>query len=185
VAAAGVRPTAAASARWRIWEILGALARAELRRLDTAFEGSILLDAYLVDLATATGAVSALRPIIAAARRRCGRARVGLEANAVRRLVPYLASLADVVDDVLALTTPAGNDAEDVATLLNAVGRPGARVIRKTGVLPTDLLELAWREPERWRRQQPLLVVDWAAAPPLTGLRRAALAAAVRAVGGE
>jgi hypothetical protein len=54
-AAFGVSPLAAASAGGRPWEALLVLLRAELRRLPREFRGALVVDAYLVDLATATG----------------------------------------------------------------------------------------------------------------------------------
>ena len=50
----------AASAGGRPWEALLVLLRAELRRLPRSYPGTLVVDAYLVDLATATGRIGVI-----------------------------------------------------------------------------------------------------------------------------
>ena len=58
-----------------------------------------------------------------------------------------------------------------------------ATLMVKTGVLPSELLELAWNEPERWTHGLGPLVVHWPGSPDLRGVHDAALARARSAAG--
>ena len=104
-AAFGLSPLGAASAGGRPWEALLVMLRAELRRLPRAYRGSLVVDAYLVDLATATGHVAAIEAALDDLHSYCPNARIGLEVNAVSRLVPHIPTVASRLDVVVALGT--------------------------------------------------------------------------------
>jgi len=55
--------------------------------------------------------------------------------------------------------------------------------VAKTGVLPRELLELAWDEPVRWTGVDERLAVHWPGAPGLRGAHRDALEQALVAAG--
>jgi hypothetical protein len=178
-AAFGVSPVAAASAAGRPWEALLVLMRAELARIPRTFRGALVVDAYLVDLATATGNVT---PIVAALddlRATCPDARIGIEVNAVSRLVPHAPALAARLDLVVALTTPANPRLDALRELLDE----RTELVAKTGVLPRELLEIAWDGPSRWTGAEGRLVVHWPGAPGLRDAHRTALEQAAAAAG--
>lgn len=179
LAAFGISPLAAASAAGRPWEALLVLLRAELRRLPRTFAGALVVDAYLVDLATATGNLAPIRAALDDLRDHCPDARVGIEVNATSRLVPHAPALADRLDLVVALTTPANPRLGALRELLDE----GTELVAKTGVLPSELLELAWDEPARWTGVDERLVVHWPGAPGLRAAHRAALDLAFVAAG--
>ena len=145
-AAFGVSPLRAASAAHRPWEALLVLLRAELRRLPREYRGALVVDAYLVDLATATGNIEVVIAALEDLRGYCPDARVGIEVNASSRLVPHLPALAAQLDVVIALGTTSESSLTPLRELLPA----SAELIVKTGVLPRELLEIAWDEPDRW-----------------------------------
>jgi predicted dehydrogenase/nucleoside-diphosphate-sugar epimerase len=177
-AAFGVSPLRAASAGGRPWEALLVLLRAELARLPRTYTGALVVDAYLVDLATATGNIGPIVDALDDLRAGCPGARVGVEVNAARRFAAHVPALASRLDLVVALGTPSGDGVPRVRELL----RSGTEVVVKTGVLPRELLELAWDEPTRWTADG-RLVVHWPGAPGLRDAHRAALAAATLAAG--
>ena len=107
-AAFGVSPLGAATAGGRPWEALLVLMRAELRRLPRNYRGALVVDAYLVDLATATGNMAAIGAALDDLRAYCPEARIGIEVNAADRLVPHVAAVASRLDLVVALGTPTG-----------------------------------------------------------------------------
>jgi predicted dehydrogenase/nucleoside-diphosphate-sugar epimerase len=178
-AAFGVAPLAVASVTGRPWEALLVLLRAELRRLPREFSGALVVDAYLVDLATATGNLQVVQAALDDLRSYCGDARVGIEVNATTRLVPHIAGLAPHLDLVVALGTTTESSVAPLRELLPA----STELIVKTGVLPRELLEIAWDEPDRWTRGASRLVVHWPGAPVLRGVHADALARAKRAAG--
>ncbi len=178
-AAFGVSPLAAASAGGRPWEALLVLMRAEMRRLPREFSGALVVDAYLVDLATATGNTQVVRAALDDLRSYCANARVGIEVNATARLVPHIAGLAPRLDLVVALGTTTESSIAPLRELLPQ----SVELIVKTGVLPRELLEIAWDEPDRWTRGQSRLVVHWPGAPDLRAVHADALARAKRAAG--
>jgi len=178
-AAFGVSPLAAASAGGRPWEALLVMLRAELRRLPRTYSGALVVDAYLVDLATATGNIQVVRAAIDDLRSYCRGARVGIEVNATSRLVPHVPELASRLDLVVALGTTTEASVAPLRELLPA----SAELIVKTGVLPRELLEIAWDEPDRWTRGAGRLVVHWPGAPTLRAVHADALARAKRAAG--
>lgn len=178
-AAFGVSPLGAASAAGRPWEALLVLLRAELRRIPRAYRGSLVVDAYLVDLATATGNIHVINAALDDLRSYCANARVGIEVNASSRIVPHLPALASQLDLVVALGTTTEASMAPLRELLPA----STELIVKTGVLPRELLGIAWDEPDRWTRGTSRLVVHWPGAPGLRGVHADALARAKRAAG--
>jgi predicted dehydrogenase/nucleoside-diphosphate-sugar epimerase len=179
VAAFGVSPLRAASHAGRPWEALLVLLRAEARRLSHSYRGTLVVDAYLVDLATATGHVDALRAAIDDLRSRCPQARVGIEANAVSRLIPHAPLLGSQIDMVIAL----GSADPGRLVPLNELLPSTVEVVTKTGPLPRELLEVAWDDPERWTHGRGRLVVHWPGAPGLRAAHEASLQYALRAAG--
>jgi hypothetical protein len=177
-AAFGVSPLGAATAGGRPWEALLVLMRAELRRLPRAYRGTLVVDAYLVDLATATGNISTIGSALDDLRSFCPEARIGLEVNATERLVPHVAAVASRLDVVVALGTPAGAQLDALREML----ADRTELVVKTGVLPRELLELAWDEPARWTTDG-RLVVHWPGAPGLRDAHRDALEQATLAAG--
>jgi predicted dehydrogenase/nucleoside-diphosphate-sugar epimerase len=179
-AAIGVSPRRAATTGGRPWEALLVLMRAELARVPRTYHGALVVDAYLVDLATATGDVAPIADALDDLRAACPNARVGVEVNATARLAPHVPALASQLDLVVALGTPAGGGVDRVRELL----APATELVVKTGVLPRELLERAWDEPERWSPEG-RVVVHWPGAPGLRAAHRDALAAATLAAGLE
>ncbi len=178
-AAFGVSPIGAASAAGRPWEALLVLLRAELCLLPRTYRGTLVVDAYLVDLATATGMVHVINAALDDLRSHCANARVGIEANASSRLVPHLPALSPQLDAIVALGTTTESSLGPLRELLPA----STELIVKTGVLPRELLEIAWDEPDRWTRGSSRLVVHWPGAPQLRRVHQDALARAKRAAG--
>lgn len=178
-AAFGVSPGGAASAARRPWEALLVMLRAELRRLPRSFAGSLVVDAYLVDLATATGHVGAIESALDDLRSHCPNARIGLEVNATSRFVPHLPTLASRLDLVVALGTMSLDGIAPVRELLHS----SCELVVKTGVLPRELLEVAWEQPERWTAGEMRLVVHWPGAPTLRRVHADATTRARRAAG--
>jgi hypothetical protein len=136
------------------------------------------VDAYLVDLATATGHIDAIGAALDDLRAGCPGARVGIEVNATGRLVPQVAAIASNLDVVVALGSPAGTQLSALRELLPST----TELVVKTGVLPRELLELAWDEPERWSPAD-RLVVHWPGAPGLRDAHRDATEQAAVAAG--
>jgi len=101
--------------------------------------------------------------------------------NASSRLVPHIPALAAQLGVVVALgtTRPAS-----LAPLREALPSHVELVV-KTGVLPRELLEIAWDEPERWTQGLGRLVVHWPGAPALRAVHAAAVLEARRAAGLE
>ncbi len=190
-AAFGVSPRGALSAGGRSWEALLVLMRAELGRISRAYTGALVVDAYLVDLATATGNIAIVEAAIEDLRARCKNARVGVEVNASARLVPHLSALASKLDIVVALGTTRPDCLASYRELLPA----SVELVVKTGVMPRELLEIAWDEPHRWTHPSDQsvaagsdsgrLVVHWPGVPGLRAIHRTALAAARRSAGLE
>ncbi len=177
-AATGLAPLRAASAVDRPWEALLVLLRAELRRLPRAYRGTVVVDAYLVDLATANDHVAPMAAAIADIRGRLPGARVGLEVNAVGRFVPHVPALPPL-DIVVALATPAGTALDALREALPET----TEVVLKTGTVPVEVSEVAAARPELWHSGDGRrLVVDWAGAG-LADARRADLDAARAASG--
>jgi len=165
-ASLGIRLGRALSAHSRSWEALLVLLRAELRRLDRATRACIVVDAYLVDLATATGSFDPIRAALTAIRDRCPSARVGLEANAAGRLAPWLPRLERHRDVLVALGSTRPESLAPVRDLLP----DSVELVVKTGVVPGEVAALAWEEPERWAGSGHRLVVPWNGAPRLRDL---------------
>ena len=99
--------------------------------------------------------------------------------NATSRLVPHLPALASRLDLVVALGTTNEASVAPVRELLPS----SAELIVKTGVLPRELLKIAWDEPDRWTRGTGRLVVHWPGAPALRGVHEDALNRAKHAAG--
>ncbi len=178
-AAFGVSPMGAASAGGRPWEALLVLLRAELRRLPRSYPGTLVVDAYLVDLATATGRIGVISAALDDLRAYCTNARVGIEVNAAARLVPQIPAIASKLDVVVALGTTRPTSLAPLRELLP----DSVELVVKTGVLPRELLEIAWDAPERWTGGEGRLVVHWPGAPGLRAVHGDALARAKRAAG--
>ena len=178
-AALGVSPRHAASSGGRAWEALLALLRAELARVPRGYAGALVVDAYLVDLATATGNQRVIAAALEDLRSARPRAQVGIEVNAAARLVAHLPALASQLDLVVALGTMRRSSLEQVRELLPS----SVEVVVKTGVLPRELLDIAWNEPERWTHGAGRLVVHWPGSPALREVHDAALSEAKRAAG--
>jgi predicted dehydrogenase/nucleoside-diphosphate-sugar epimerase len=178
-AALGVSPLGAAAAAGRPWEALLVLLRAELRRIPRAFRGTLVVDAYLVDLATATGNIQPIEAALDDIRRYCCNAKIGVEVNAAARLAPYVPAIASQLDVVVALGTTRTASLQELREALS----DSAELIVKTGVLPRELLEMAWDEPERWTGGQGQLVVHWPGAPALRQAHEGALQRAKLAAG--
>jgi predicted dehydrogenase/nucleoside-diphosphate-sugar epimerase len=178
-AAFGVSPRGALSAGGRSWEALLVLMRAELGRVARSYSGALVVDAYLVDLATATGNVAVIAAALADLRRHCPGARVGVEVNASSRLVPHLPGLAPQLDVVVALGTTRPASLAPLRELLP----PGVELVVKTGVMPRELLEVAWDEPDRWTHGADRLVVHWPGAPGLRSAHARAVVEARRTAG--
>lgn len=177
-AAFGVSPRGAATASGRPWEALLVLLRAELRRLPRSYRGALVVDAYLVDLATATGNISVIANALDDLRAHCAHARVGIEVNAVARLVPHVPAIASQLDLVVALGTTRAAGVDALRELL-----ANTELIVKTGVLPSELLAIAWDDPEQWTFGRGSLVVHWPGAPGLRAAHADALARAKEAAG--
>jgi hypothetical protein len=169
----------AVSAGGRPWEALLVLMRAELRRIPRAFRGALVVDAYLVDLATATGNIQVINAALEDLHSYCANARVGIEVNACSRVVPHMPALAKQLDLVIALGTTTESSIAPLRELLPAQ----TELIVKTGVLPRGLLEIAWDEPDRWTRGNSRLVVHWPGTPDLREAHETALNQAKRAAG--
>jgi hypothetical protein len=179
-AAFGISPLGLASKGRRPWEALLAMLRSEAFRLPRDFGGAAVVDAYLVDLATATGSIDVIAAALDDLRARFPKARVGIEVNASARLAPQLPALGDQLDVVITL----GTTEEASLSALRELLSPSVQLVVKTGVLPRELLELAWNEPERWTHGDGPLVVHWPGAPGLRDAHRAALGQARAASGG-
>jgi hypothetical protein len=154
------------------------LLRAELRRLPRDYRGALVVDAYLVDLATATGNMAAIGAGLDDLRAYCPEARIGIEVNATSRLVPHVAAVASRLDLVVALGSPTGRFDDLRESLGDAT-----ELVVKTGVLPRELLELAWDEPARWAGADGRLVVHWPGTPGLRVAHQDALEQAAIAAG--
>jgi len=178
-AALGVSPIGARSAGGRSWEALLVLLRAELGRIPNTYAGAVVVDAYLVDLATATGNVAVIAAALDDVRRRCPAARVGVEVNAASRLVPHVLGLAPHLDVVVALGTTRPASLDPLRELLPE----RVELVVKTGVMPRELLEIAWEEPDRFTHRPGRLVVHWPGAPTLRALHERTVADARRAAG--
>ena len=178
-AALGVSPKGALQPGGRSWEALLVLMRAELGRVPRTYSGALVVDAYLVDLATATGNVAVIEAALVDLRRHCPDARVGVEVNASSRLVPHIPALAAQLGVVVALgtTRPAS------LVTLREVLPSHVELVVKTGVLPRELLEFAWDEPKRWTNGAGRLVVHWPGAPALRRVHEASVVEARRAAG--
>ncbi len=93
--------------------------------------------------------------------------------------MPHVPALASQLDLVVALGTTTEASIAPVRELLP----DSVELIVKTGVLPRELLEIAWDEPDRWTRGTNRLVVHWPGAPDLRPVHQAALNRAKRAAG--
>ena len=87
--------------------------------------------------------------------------------------------LAPHLDLVVALGTTTESSVGPLRELLPQ----STELIVKTGVLPRELLEIAWDEPDRWTRGASRFIVHWPGAPGLRGVHADALARAKRAAG--
>lgn len=168
-----------AAADGRLWEALLLLLRAELRRLPRTYADALIIDAYLVDLATATRNVHVLGSALDDLRRHCPDARIGIEVNAAARLAPHIPAIASRLDLVVALGTTQPSTLQGLAEMLS----DSTELVVKTGVLPQELLEIAWDEPERWTGGLGRLVVHWCGVPALRQAHRDALRLAKLAAG--
>ena len=178
-AALGVAPPRALSGSGRPWEALLLLLRAELGRIPRAYRGALVVDAYVVDLATATGNIDVIGAALNDLRRHCPDARIGLEVNAGVRLGPHIPAIASLLDVVVALGTTKPCTLAGLVEMLP----DRTELVIKTGVLPHEVLEIAWAEPERWTGHRGRLVVHWPGAPDLRHSHTAALAWAKDAAG--
>jgi hypothetical protein len=59
----------------------------------------------------------------------------------------------------------------------------GVELVVKTGVMPRELLEVAWDEPDRWTHGADRLVVHWPGAPGLRAAHARSVVEARRAAG--
>jgi hypothetical protein len=155
------------------------LMRAELRRIPRSYRGALVVDAYLVDLATATGNIQVINAALGDLRSYAKNARIGIEVNATSRLVPHVPALPSRLDLVVALATTTEASIAPLRELLPE----SVELIVKTGVLPRELLEISWDEPDRWTRGAGRLVVHWPGAPDLREAHQRALDRAKRAAG--
>ena len=178
-AALGVAPLGAASANGRPWEALLLLLRAELIRLPRSYAEALVVDAYLIDLATATGNISVIGSALDDLRQHCPGARIGVEVNAAARLVPHIPAIASRLDLVVALGTTQHSTLDGLAEMLPS----STELVVKTGVLPHEILEIGWNEPERWTSGRGRLVVHWSGAPGLRQAHNDALESAKLAAG--
>jgi predicted dehydrogenase/nucleoside-diphosphate-sugar epimerase len=177
--ALGLSPAGAASKTGRPWEALLVLMRAELRRLSRSYDGTLILDAYLVDLATATRNIAVIASALDDLHSYCPKARVGLEVNASSRLVPHVPELAAQLDLVIAICTL---DPANVAPLREMLPA-STELVAKTGVLPSELLQIAWDDPDRWTEGNGRLMVHWPGAPALRDVDTQRIAHAKHASG--
>jgi hypothetical protein len=104
-----------------------------------------------------------------------------VEVNASSRLVPHIPALASQLDVVVALGTPRAASLAPMRDLLPS----SVELVVKTGVMPRELLEIAWDEPQRWTHGSARLVVHWPGAPGLRVVHAASLGQARRAAGLE
>jgi predicted dehydrogenase/nucleoside-diphosphate-sugar epimerase len=178
-AALGVAPPRALSGAGRTWEALLLLLRAELARIPRQYAEALVVDAYLVDLATATGNIDVIGAALNDLRRHCPGARIGVEVNAGDRLSPHIPAIASRLDIVVALGTTKRAGLAGLAEMV----ADRTELVVKTGVLPHEILEIAWAEPERWTGNRGTLVVHWPGAPDLRPSHIAALASAKEAAG--
>jgi predicted dehydrogenase/nucleoside-diphosphate-sugar epimerase len=178
-AALGVAPLRAASAGGRPWEALLLLLRAELGRLPRSYAEALVVDAYLIDLATATGNVNVVGSALDDLRQHCPDARIGVEVNAAARLAPHIPAIASRLDLVVALGTTQPSALQGLAEMLS----DSTELVVKTGVLPHEVLEIAWDEPERWTGGRGRLVVHWPGAPNLRQAHHDALHSAKLSAG--
>jgi len=179
-AAFGVSPMGAASAGGRPWEALLVLLRAELRRLPRSYPGTLVVDAYpRRPPPTATGRIGVISAALDDLGAYCTKARVGIEVNGAARLVSQIPAIASKLDVVVALGTTRPTSLAPLRELLP----DSVELVVKTGVLPRELLEIAWDAPERWTGGEGRLVVHWPGAPGLRAVHGDALARAKRAAG--
>ena len=178
-AAFGVAPLRAASAGGRFWESLLLLLRAELGRLPRSYADGLIVDAYLIDMATATNNINVIGSALDDLRQHCPDARIGIEVNATARLAPQIPAIASRLDLVVALGTTQPSTLAGLAEMLP----DSTELVVKTGVLPHEVLEIAWNEPDRWTGGRGRLVVHWPGAPDLRQAHHAALQLAKLAAG--
>ena len=139
-----------------------------------------MVDAYLVDLATATGNVAVIEAALDDLRAHCRGARVGVEVErelAARTAHPGARLAARRRGR--ARHHPAGEPRARCASCCPSA----VELVVKTGVMPRELLEIAWDEPERWTHGSDRLVVHWPGAPALRPVHEASVVEARRAAG--
>ena len=179
-AALGIKVPSLATPTGRIWQGFAALARTEAGAVPAGFAGRVLLDGYLVDLASATGRLDELVQLVDDLRRRFPQARIGIETNAPELARVALPLLRDDLDVVLALGRPGGGSADAIRT---AAGRRDLTVLVKTGPQPPEVVAAAAADPSVWVTGDDALVADWRGVAPFAVRYVEVLARAMRTTG--
>jgi predicted dehydrogenase/nucleoside-diphosphate-sugar epimerase len=158
------------------WVAAMGLLAAGLREVPAGFRGTIMVHAYLTDLALSVGRLGTLDRMLATCRRRCPRARVGFHTNMAAEAVEAVRALTVAVDDVSVLTSPrAAKMAATLGALRAAAGRERLALTAEVGLAPVVVHCAAAEAPERWAHGADAVLIGFAAVPALVAQRRADL----------
>lgn len=135
MAVAATSPSAATSPLGGLAALVGIGARTVSRSLPKAFDGTVILDGYVVDYLAAVGACADSVGVLAWMRRRFAHARIGIEARCGALLGRTLDVVAPLVDTVLL----AGTDDTHPAWLDEWCATNDVRLVRTLAGLPSDV----------------------------------------------
>jgi hypothetical protein len=147
------------------WVAVTGLLAAELTALPAAFNGTLLLHPYVVDLALALGDHDSLEVLLGIIRRERPHARVGLHSNLAEAAANAVATLSARVDELSILSSP--NAGEQLRRLKGWVGSSAVRLTAEVGPAPLEVHRLACCEPRRWAEGADAVLIAGLAEPVL------------------
>jgi NADH dehydrogenase len=145
------------------WVAVTGLLAAELTALPPAFNGTLLLHPYVVDLALALGDYDSLEVLLGIIRRERPHARVGLHSNLAEAAGNAVATLSAAVDELSILSSP--NGGQVLRRLRAWLGSSEVRLTAEVGPAPLEVHRLACCEPTRWAEGPDAVMIAGLAEP--------------------
>lgn len=156
------------------WVAAMGLLGAALRLVPVQFQGTLLLHAYLTDLALALRRTDMLDTMLARCRTLRPRARVGFHTNMASEALTALRLLETPVDEVSVLTSPRARDMARMLDSMRQAGLPRARTLTaEVGLAPSVVHRVAFEAPHHWSFGADAVLIGVAADSALAGQWRA------------
>jgi hypothetical protein len=155
------------------WVAAMGLLAAALHAVPYQFQGTLLLDVYLVDLSLTLRRLDMLERMLATCRRMRPLARLGFHTNMLKEALHALPLIREQVDEMSGLTSPRALGTSDVFDAMRQADRSGKlRLTAEVGVAPDIVHRVAFNSPEAWARGADALLIGIGADTVLAEQRR-------------